>query len=535
MVPTQPATRPSGPIASRPATQPPELDLLLARIDTRLFGQCCEDIRAWLDQRVRQQIGGILPDARHVKYRPEAAYVRMTGGAAADMAAQLLRAYELLGDAKYRDAALQTCQFLLKAQQPKGYWLTAYVATRSGGVGPQASRRICRIRNGCQFRPFALLLYAHRLTGEQSYFEAAKRCADCLRSIQCPATGSWPDYRDFSKPPARGAGIDAPGVYAGGSYHDFATTDAMRMMVMMYHATGEREYVAGLPRLGKWIFVTQLGQGGVRGWCPQYGPASRPIAAPHPRTPVIHPEVFSRFTGPMLGWLYGMTGREESLALLRETYAWMRSVERPEGWAEYYLPDGTEVFCRDRKLWRYDDAKAPTDAPAAYTRDKVRLDDVKKLLDVIAAGGREGLIRWHAGPTVLSPDQYHHARLAAARRATDPRRLRQVRKRWMRQDAPDLPNQDCLGRGGVERQAWHSIHTWTEPYHPPLGLSQWQYVYDVRLARGEISADAAATGGRGLEAMRLYERWDVLGDWTQRAIEVERWLDVPLDEPAAPP
>ena len=66
-------------------------------------------------------------------------------------------------------------------------------------------------------------------------------------------------------------------------------------------------------------------------------------------------------------------------------------------------------------------------------------------------------------------------------------------------------------------------------YRPPFGWAQWQYVWDVRLAKGEIDADRAATGGRGLEAMRHYERWDVRGDWTTRAVEVEDWMDVPLE------
>ena len=45
-----------------------------------------------------------------------------------------------------------------------------------------------------------------------------------------------------------------------------------------------------------------------------------------------------------------------------------------------------------------------------------------------------------------------------------------------------------------------------------------------------IDPDKAATGGRGLQAMHYYEPWDVMGDWTTRAIEVEDWLNIPLAE-----
>lgn len=59
-------------------------------------------------------------------------------------------------------------------------------------------------------------------------------------------------------------------------------------------------------------------------------------------------------------------------------------------------------------------------------------------------------------------------------------------------------------------------------------MAQWQYVWDTRLALSKIDADTAATGGRGLEAMHHYPRWDVMGDWTTRAVEVEDWMKVPL-------
>ena len=40
----------------------------------------------------------------------------------------------------------------------------------------------------------------------------------------------------------------------------------------------------------------------------------------------------------------------------------------------------------------------------------------------------------------------------------------------------------------------------------------------------------SASGGRGMEAMHYYETWDVMEDWTTRAVEVEDWMNVPLAE-----
>ena len=33
---------------------------------------------------------------------------------------------------------------------------------------------------------------------------------------------------------------------------------------------------------------------------------------------------------------------------------------------------------------------------------------------------------------------------------------------------------------------------------------------------------------RGMETYVQYDRWDVMGDWTTRAVEVENWMDVTL-------
>ena len=62
----------------------------------------------------------------------------------------------------------------------------------------------------------------------------------------------------------------------------------------------------------------------------------------------------------------------------------------------------------------------------------------------------------------------------------------------------------------------------------PIGWAQWQYVWGVKLALGLIDPDKAATGVRGLQAMYYYQPWDVMGDWTTRAVEVEDWLNIPL-------
>lgn len=94
----------------------------------------------------------------------------------------------------------------------------------------------------------------------------------------------------------------------------------------------------------------------------------------------------------------------------------------------------------------------------------------------------------------------------------------------------NLPGTDSLGRSSLALQSWFGPHTWCEPYRPPYGWASWRYVWDARLARGQIDADTATAGGRGMENMHYWPSWDVMGDWTTRCVEVENWMDVPLGE-----
>jgi len=60
---------------------------------------------------------------------------------------------------------------------------------------------------------------------------------------------------------------------------------------------------------------------------------------------------------------------------------------------------------------------------------------------------------------------------------------------------------------------------------------QWQFIYDMKLAHGEIDVNAAARGGRGFETVASQthlDSWDVLGEWGMATIEKENHFDVPL-------
>ena len=170
------------------------------------------------------------------------------------------RAYEILEDPNYLKAGLSCADRILEAQLSRGHW--SYGAQGDG---------MMRIQDGFVTRPFWIMLYAHKLSGDKKYFESARRAADVLLTAQSEG-GGWPDQWIFP-----GGSTPSSGVRNGAiSFNDSATNATFRIMVMMYHLTNDRKYIAKLGNLGPWLAKANLGKGEVAGWSQQYHGDGRP-------------------------------------------------------------------------------------------------------------------------------------------------------------------------------------------------------------------------------------------------------------------
>ncbi|MBD3293343.1 MAG: hypothetical protein GF393_10495, partial [Armatimonadia bacterium] len=386
-----------------------DLDLALA----------AEDAAAqWLTRWADLQFGGawgpwIYPeiDARSDIYRvwtgetEDPRIVRNKyGSSIVSTAYDFLDAWHHGGEERWREVAARSVDFFLRAQDERGYWYQDYLVDAAGRpVGMK--KTWARIQDGYQSQPFLYLLYWHRLTGERRAFEAARRCADFVLSVENP-NGSWPGTFEVTSGVGKTTG--PRGVERGCEYNDYATTDPMRMMITMYHLTGEERYLhgpegsAGILGIGRWMFDTQIGEGEVRGWCQQYDQDNRPVWSRAFEAPVIEPRVISRFIHPQTLTLSLITGNERYLDLLQETYDWYRSVEVPGedgGWYYQYLPDGTPVYSRDFETIaiKPDDPDAPKPG-----RDKLNLRGIERDLNAWRQLGLEGLRESFSGPTEIS-------------------------------------------------------------------------------------------------------------------------------------
>jgi len=531
-----------------------ELNSLLDKIDTKLVKQCEADIRKWLDQQAKD-----LPPA----------YSGRDTNKIRCGAVVFFRAYEIFGDKKYLDAGLARANLILKAQWPKGHWPW-------GTLG----ENFVRIQDGYNDRPFWVMLYAYKVTGDKKYFESAKRCADVLLSLQRPG-GGWGDQWSFS-----GRGSGHTGVVHGISFNDNPTNSSFEIMVTMYHMIGDKKYIANLGKLKAFIAKAKLGEGNVVGWAAQYHDDGRPARARGYEIELPYPGALTRGVGPLLIDLYLITGDEENMELLKKGYAWCEYARKqdmkPEtwkywkilndswkkrgtgwhyrpGWPDAWLPDGSNCGHIRKKYGGFvgmagADTEAAKigmlrvwakDADKNYGRAIVHASNGNSMVQLRRAlmehkrGGHKGLLKYYTNPTKYSSDQYLQARVDAAKRALDKRNVKLAsnpdKKGILTRDPAGLMRDK--GRWyGAKHSKWgignyEFLQETSGGKWGSVAWYQWQLVYDAMLAQGKIDADAAARGGRGLETVAWsthLDSFDALGEWGMACHEMENHFDVPI-------
>lgn len=262
-------------------------------------------------------------------------------------AAQLLFAYEALGDDRYLQAARNTCDMYLATQHELGYWVYSYFY-EDGKYYPADTRPMMQDHN--QTGPIFLLSYMAKVTGEQKYLDAAKRCCDFLLMAQNP-NGSWAHHWD----PEKKASVTSLGNVGGGEINDYGTSGPVQTLLQMYRLTGEEKYKTAALRGADWIVKAFIENDKVAGWAAQYDENDKPIEARH-FEPASVTNYAPRWALGGLTAAYRETRDLKYLEPLKKTLAWFDANKEEGGWWwDYDIPTGRPIQMHDRKIYFMDD------------------------------------------------------------------------------------------------------------------------------------------------------------------------------------
>jgi len=282
-----------------------------------------------------------LPEPRNLIYSSKDANTAFA-------AAELLWAYEALGDENYLQAAKNTAEMYLVTQDPAdGYWVSSYYYENGRYIPAET---VALIQDHCQIGPLFFLSYMYRVTRDQRYLQAALENADFLVRVQNP-NGSWSHHYD----PARRESLSSTGEVGGGEVNDYGTSGPVEALLAMAQLTGQTKYREAALRGADWLVAAFIGNDKVAGWGGQYNDKNQPIAARH-HEPAAVTQLGTRWAALGLLAAYRETHDEKYLAPLRKALAWAATQHKRDGlWWDYDIATGRPISMWRRRTYFLDD------------------------------------------------------------------------------------------------------------------------------------------------------------------------------------
>ena len=443
----------------------------------------------------------------------------------------MLYAYKLSGDKKYYESAKRCADVLLSLQRMNGGWPDqwSFNGKSSGHSG---------VMNGVSFNDNAtnscvqMMVAMFHMTGDKKYIARLALLGEFIEKSkmgQGDVTGWCEQYNDDGSPiRARQYEIELP-------YPRALTRGVGPLLVWLYLMDGNEGHMHLLKRAYAWHEYV--------------------------RKEEIKPTVIEQWREMSRKW-------SPSHHSMTQNYL----MEYRPGWPDAYLPDGSNwgrvlnfrlmlwnpvTSAQKKKYDRFIDHSWPPveklAVMAAANQSPPRdynmyvhchssignsLSEIRRALLEHKRGGREGMLKYYSNPTKFTPDQYLQARVDAAKRALD---LRNRRMAYPFKANPGYTGMSVTkgfnflgsksrwyGRVGTK---WGAAFQNIYP-SPSVSWYQWQFIYDMKLAHGEIDPASAARGGRGFETVASQthlDSWDVLGEWGMATIEMDNHFDVPLN------
>ena len=292
------------------------------------------------------QIGSFAQGRRNIG--PETAISNDKGRATPHIAAKMLYASEVLDDARYFDVARRSAEFLLAAQDKRGFWVSQYIMTVNG-IEPQETGEQVKLQDEVQAHPIFFLAYIYRLTGEKEYLDALKRGGEFLLNAQNP-NGSWSHHYNAT----RGMGETRNKHPQGGELNDRTMNDGINVMLLMYHITKDRKYVEAIRRAGQWLIDAQL-TGKVVGWADQYDKDNQPVWARNFEPPAWSLRA-SSLASRALVEVYRLSGDKRYLQPVEAYASYMKSrFDESKTYRYYDVKSGRPIAAWMNKVYFLDD------------------------------------------------------------------------------------------------------------------------------------------------------------------------------------
>ena len=387
-------------------------------------------------------------------------------------AALYLYAGDVLCCDDYLEVAKRTGELYLAAQERDGAWSWGYFVAPCA-ARPRHTTKV-KLQDSNQSHPLYLLVYLYRVTGDDRYLAGAKKAGELYLAAQNP-NGSWSHSFDIKK----GIGVTAIGLPQGGEINDNCMNDALEVMLLMYHLTGQEKYLAAIKRGGQWLLDSQT-DGPTYAWAEQYDRDNNPVWARNFEPPAVTPgRSMLAFTSLRL--MLWLTGEEKYRDAMRKFMQWVASVQNEEGrcWRHYDPKTGRPIIAVHNKIFFMDDPESKAAYVAQLPKDAERpAPDTK--IDTAA------YLAWLDGDEAAQPPALHGspAREDALARSL---RLEAAAGRFV---TVQLPCGATIHEG--LRSA--SIGAVTYPREPAL-YEVLEYIENARMALGELPLAYRGNGG----------------------------------------
>jgi len=178
----------------------------------------------------------------------------------------ILDAHRWTGDGKYLASAIETADFVLRAQYECGAWPSEYPPREGSWLA------LPMLNDQVTISQSRLLLEVHEITGDARYLEGVKRAGQWFIDWQLPEpTPGWAQQYNWDKTPAWGRPFEPPSCCGSPSSH------AINLLVDIHLATGDEKYLEPIPAVIAWFERSRTGEDE---WARFYEPSTgRPIYA----------------------------------------------------------------------------------------------------------------------------------------------------------------------------------------------------------------------------------------------------------------